>query len=396
VAQSDITQAADRPDLLRLLLEDASKAPGLFQPTNYWAGFKAKALAELEQCGLTDFRRRSGSVLSGFGATDTRAEHVIDMTDIKVRNKSLLANRYTQRIPGWLAVQKGLNQALSRTVQVLPGCMEYLRQSKYATTKREGERSGARSLDQYESSLVGNPEDVLEVNGRSYTTLSLYYYLSYAYCSRFVDFERLNTIVELGPGAGKQVEVIRKLHPRICFFLFDLPVQTYVCEQYLRSVFPEAVVGYEETRDLTETPSPEPGKLFIFGNWQFPILKSGAKIDLFWNAASFQEMEPDIVANYLSYVDPRTEHAYLRETMDGKELHADLGREGGVIEKTTLRHYREGLPSLELLDVSFAKEPKAELLPLLSRWNKKPMRHVPMDARGFCDSFWRRCTDKSN
>ncbi|EMM79683.1 sugar O-methyltransferase domain protein [Leptospira interrogans str. 2006001854] len=26
------------------------------------------------------------------------------------------------------------------------------------------------------------------------------------------------------------------------------------------------------------------------------------KIDLFWNAASFQEMEPDVVSNYLTIV----------------------------------------------------------------------------------------------
>jgi putative sugar O-methyltransferase len=50
------------------------------------------------------------------------------------------------------------------------------------------------------------------------------------------------------------------------------------------------------------------GKIHFFGNWQIPMVES-KKHDLFINAASFGEMEPEVVQNYLKYIKPlRPEH----------------------------------------------------------------------------------------
>jgi len=179
----------------------------------------------------------------------------------------------------------------------------------------------------------------------SYTTPFERFMLPYDYCHKHIDFTQINTLVELGSGCGRQVEIIKKRHPNICFLLFDMPPALYVCEQYLKSIFPD-VVSYRETRDMTTMPRKK--GIYIFGNWKFPIIKN---IDLFWNAASFQEMEPGVVANYLKYVNKEAKNVFLQERMEGKELAIKKGK-CGVLKKTTIEDYKRGLPDFKLVDTS--------------------------------------------
>jgi len=98
-------------------------------------------------------------------------------------------------------------------------------------------------------------------------------------------------------------------------------------------------------------PGQHKGKIFIFGNWKLPELMN-LNYDLFWNSASFQEMEPDVVLNYLKYVNQQTNrYVFLHELMEGQGLATKKG-EPGVIEQTTLEHYRKGLKDFQLQDLS--------------------------------------------
>ncbi|MBM3947893.1 MAG: putative sugar O-methyltransferase [SAR202 cluster bacterium] len=211
-----------------------------------------------------------------------------------------------------------------------------------------GQQSGAAGLENLDCSLAGNPEHPISVDGRHYTWSMLNYYINYAYCCRHVKFERIQTVVELGSGAGRQAEVLKKLHPELTLYLFDLAPSLYICYQYLSTVFSDAVASYQETRGLTTLPNPD-GRIYILGNWQYPLLTR--PFDFFWNANSFQEMEPDVVRHYLSFVNKQASMAYLRERMEGKELAAGPGQHG-VLKKTTLEDYRAGLPEFKLLDMS--------------------------------------------
>ena len=60
------------------------------------------------------------------------------------------------------------------------------------------------------------------------------------------------------------------------------------------------------------------GRIHFLGNWQFPLLKN-LHYDVFWNAASFGEMEPDVVRNYLKYVINNSNHIYLLQARRGKQ-----------------------------------------------------------------------------
>jgi putative sugar O-methyltransferase len=244
-----------------------------------------------------------------------------------------------------------------------------LKFTAYSLARLYGEKTGARPIDALNCSLAGNPEDVVTVDGRTYTFRTLYYYMRYAYCCQFTDFDKLKVIVELGSGSGKQLEVIRKLHPAINYLIFDIPPQLYVCEQYLKNVFPGSVVSYQLTREKTYRWQPSPGSIAVFGSWQFPLIRD-LKVDLFWNAVSFQEMEPEVVANYLQYVDSNAGSVYLQQKMGGKEV---AGRPGmlGVLKQTKLSDYERGLAHFRLLDLSECLRPLGTLA-----------EHQ--------DSFWRR------
>ena len=77
--------------------------------------------------------------------------------------------------------------------------------------------------------------------------------------------------------------------------------------------------------------------------------------NIFWNAASSQEMEPHLVGNYLTFVNRHTrDNVYLHEAMDGMTKRLEPG-EHGVLTPTTFEHYKTGVAEFELLDSSGLK-----------------------------------------
>ena len=221
----------------------------------------------------------------------------------------------------------------------------------YEFAKCYGELNGAKSLECFEGSLFGNPENFFHINQKLYTISLLDYYVRYAYCCKFFDFDSINSILEIGSGSGKQIEVIKKLHPKITFYVLDIPPQLYVCEQYLSSIFPDSVVSYRKTRDMKKIPDESEGKIFIIGNWKISEIEN-LTYELFWNTVSFQEMEPDVVLNYLKFVNQQsTKFVFLNEMLEGKEIASGKGKYG-VFKQTNLEHYKKGLKSFELVDTS--------------------------------------------
>ncbi len=123
-----------------------------------------------------------------------------------------------------------------------------------------------------------------------------------------------------------------------------------MCEQYLKKLFGNSVISYRTTRKLNKVLEGE-GKIFIFGTSKISEL-SNLKYDLFWNAVSFQEMEPNIVENYLKHVNSQTQkYVFLQEKKEGKDV--AITPEGyGVQKKTKFEHYSKGLKDFKPLNIS--------------------------------------------
>ena len=341
----------DDDDLLALMMADLAAADPLFRPTNYWQYYERRFLPELRRIGLAGYRRRHDSVLASFGAVDV--VRPIASVDHPVRS-TLLNNAFGRRVPGWLRLWSALKRRcpqpeVSINEYLTPGA---LRQLYFGYAEWLGHASRyAKPLASIGMSRVGDPEDVFTVDGKDYSLSFVYQYLRYAFASRFIDFDGIRVFVELGSGSGKQIELLRKLHPGSCYVIVDIPPQLYVAHQYLDAVFPGLVIPYRDTRHLTTLEGLQPGRIYVLGSGQFPLLDT-VRIDLFWNAASFQEMEPRVVGNYLGCVNRTARAVFLNELMAGQEVAAPGGK--GVIEKTTLAHYRRYLPDFDLIDSAAA------------------------------------------
>lgn len=332
-----IEQVKDDRALLDLMIADNRSAPLLYQATQFWQSYEKPFLPELYSQGLNNFRKRKNSVLASFGATDFFEDIEIDIR----------AHRFFRHVS--LKIIYLINGFLNRHIPIRRGEVDliHLTSLYYEFVKMRGRETGAKPIEKLTPSLVGNPKACVVVNEKKYPISILNYYLRYCYCSQFINFETIENITELGSGSGKQIEILKKLHPQLSFFIFDIPPQLYVCEQYLKTIFPNDIVSYREARSFTKTPTNPSGKIFIFGAHQFPILKT-TRIDLFWNAASLQEIEPDNAKNYLSIVNEQARCVFLHEWMSGVKQKGS----SRLIVQTQLKNYTEVLSNFDMIDIS--------------------------------------------
>ena len=357
-------QVKDDRALLDLMMADLKASARWFQPTNYWATYEKRFLREISENGLSNFRTRDDLVFRSFGAVD----FVNPIARIGISRSRVFRN-WLRWVPGIETFATHLDEFLNRYIY----CIDTLDLDSYTHLGYHFARyctsnTHARPLEDFSMSLVGNPKGVVEIDGNLYTRQMIQYYLQYVDISRHLDFGEVEVYAELGCGSGRQVEICATLHPETTYLLFDIPPQLYVAEQYLSEVFPERVVSYRETRNRSDLSNLEASRIYILGSHKMPLLKH-TRIDLFWNSASFHEMEPDIVKNYLDYVNKSAEWIYLSEDLGGVKKAQKPG-EHGVIRTTTFDDYVSSLPSHDLIE-------KRQSL----RINGKPLRDTAMIFR---------------
>ena len=336
----------DDPDLLDLMMQDMGAADPQYRPGNYWEVYARRFLPELKNVGLRDFRRRRGSVVHSFAGTDL-VHPVVWFDQDRLR---FINNRYFRRIPGWPGLMGRLAKCVEAGIRTTSYCSQDARKALISALCRSmaAEVPNAKPLSDFSMSLIGNPEEVFDIDGKKYSTQFFENYLHYVYVSRFLNLDTVQVVAELGAGMGRQIELLRKLHPHLSFYIFDIAPQLYVSERYLSSVFPGSVTSYRETREWTRLPDPEPGRIYFLGSWKMPLLEQ-RPIDLFWSTDSFQEMEPESSANYLRLASASARNVYLRQGARGQSVAARPGAHG-VMKATPFDHYRNCLAAFEEID----------------------------------------------
>jgi len=338
-------QVADDPALLKKMLDDQDRCNDLYKPTNYWAFYEKKFLPELRRHGLRDFRRRRASVLSSFGATDLRIKAEIEFQPrIRGRNKltkylSVLFNK----LPFVALAASGID---------LNDVTLYF----YWRVKAKFDALGM-DLDRCPTSRFGNPEDLLEVNGRPWSRQHLQYCAMFADAAKHINFSsERSTICELGPGMGRNIEIMAHLLPDATFLVFDIAPQLYVSNLYLQTVFGTRVIPYGEAVSLKPEAEQAKGRIIILPSWKMPEWSS-FKIDVFWNSASFQEMEPGVVLNYLRLVNQMgPEKIYINSMLKGNYWGEWKSGRGGTKAPVEEQHYWEGLNGLYRLAHSWSTD----------------------------------------
>lgn len=148
---------------------------------------------------------------------------------------------------------------------------------------------------------------------------------------------------ELGSGIGRVPEILANQFGDATFLLFDIPPQVYVQHQYLSTVFGDRVVHYKDLsqwsfgEDLLDRVK---GKIVVAPSHFFPIFAEWCNADVFWNSASFQEMEPHVARNYLELaVKMNCSGIYINALPAGNFWGINHGASGGTLEPVTEDDY---------------------------------------------------------
>jgi putative sugar O-methyltransferase len=313
---------------LTRLLDRYRQAPSAFHATRYWNTYEQRILDEIRQADFNQLRSGKYPTLAHFGFNDTVYPSL-------------------HGLPRWRQAVLNSLPRVMRGRSPLPYRVNLtsIREMAFRHCELLGELSGARPIGDVSMSTVGGPDDLFEIKGRQYSMRFLAIYVRYCFARRHIPWHGRETIVELGPGSGYQVELLKKLYPESTILCFDLPAQLYLCEEYLtRALGAEQVLSADATMDWTNLDSMVPGQVHFLGNWQMPLL-TGFTFDIFWNAASFGEMEPEIVRNYLSFVLGGARYIYLLQARHGKETTGPIR----VEKQTTFNDYNDMMSGYSLV-----------------------------------------------
>ncbi len=328
-------------DKLVDLLEEYRNAPKEYKATSYWDSYEKRILDTIRSIDLHQLRSGKYPILATFGFGDVVYTYhpnmpVLRKVILKIIHRYVIRNRAI--LPYQLAISD-------------------IQEMAYHHCELMANSTESIPITEIEVSTFGSPQDVFEMNRRKYTIQFLSYYIRYCFSNKHVSFKGDEILVELGSGSGYQIEVLKKLYPNITILCFDLPAQIYLCEQYLARVFEgRDILGTDTTRKWSDLSDVKKGGIHFFGNWQIPLLRD-FQFDVFWNAASFGEMEPDVVENYLENVKGSSTWIYLLQARHGKEK---SGR-SHVKNPITLADYNRFLSGYALQEVRDAWQAHSRL-----------------------------------
>lgn len=347
-------------EALATLDREYSKAEPIYRATRYWQRHIDKMQPMVAAIDPRELESGRYPILSTFGFGGNPYLKLPERPSLRPRNLF----KHVTRLAASKLTTEGQDWFLPYHLK-----LDDIHQLAFNRAQLFALRAGATPPEAVQASDFGNPQDLFYVNGRPYTIRFLDYFCRYAFAASAIPFRGDEVFVEIGSGSGKQIEVLKKVFPNAMFLCFDLPLQLCLANEYLRGVFPHDVAPVKETCQWTSLQGLEPGKIHLFGNWQTPLLHD-IRFDVFWNAASFGEMEPHVVQNYLAHVGTTPEWIYLMQARHGKES----WKGGGVETPQDFTKFNSYLP-----DYALAREQdyQASLYSL-------------RDSGGYFEAVWRR------
>lgn len=155
-------------------------------------------------------------------------------------------------------------------------------------------------------SSVGMPPQVFSPKGRNGPSFGKSY-LTYLLClsalSNHLDFEP-KSFIEIGGGFGALGEIVLKQNKNSFYMNVDIPPLVVISSYYLKTLFGDgSVLSYDDSKNKTNIEFDSAQGALRGGcvpSWE--IEKISGPFDVFFNSYSFQEMEPNVVKNYIKEI----------------------------------------------------------------------------------------------
>lgn len=321
-------------DKLNHAKSEMSKQKTLYQPTSFWADASEQIARELVDAGIDQFRR-TPTALGYFVPNYSGSASGISPEQADVLRTTLLEN-----FPNAKKAQLALEHFLSGAQAAL---------ADYRVLIAGDNRHQLPWLHAFSESTYGNPVEQFEWNGKRYSRSALNYLLGLSLLKRHLNDDIPRCVLEIGGGFGTLGEIWSQSGvPDWQYIDIDITPTQLVAEQFLKAAIgPDQVSGFEELPQSGEVALESLKKAAVLCPWQIEQLVG--KVDLFVNFISFQEMEPEVVDNYLHHVNRlQARWILLRNLREGKPLKKS-GHPGVKIPIKT-ENYVTMLRNYELID----------------------------------------------
>ena len=282
-----------------------------YRPTNFWGPGLEQLLSEMRNRDLAEFKRWPASSFwfyptYGQGYTYAIMDHAL----AAIRDMHPTATQSFMR-----AALGGVQQA----------------QRDYDVARIWwNQQNWPFDLMGFSESAVGKPPQAYPVApgyditvGRAYNN----YLLMLAALSQHVDAPP-RSFLEIGGGFGVLGEIVKSRDPQTRYLDVDIPPLLTVASYYLTTLF-----GSDDFT-LYDDAIPTQGRITVPHSGVLPnyrLADIDAEFEVFVNSFSFQEMEPDVVDNYIDLVCRKgIRYAVSLNSRDGKEKAATAGEHGAL------------------------------------------------------------------
>lgn len=321
--------------LEKAFLEMDKKDP-LYQSTSFWEKACREISKNVSNEGLNNFRNEISN-LSFFVPTYGYPGNSFSQDGLQ-RILELFPKDTSKK--NFLALEKYLNG-------------ELLALADYKVFKATNEITDVLDLLKFSESSFGNPVEQFEIEGRNFSRSSLNYLLGLSFLKSILPDFMPKTVLEIGGGFGTLGEILNQVpNQEIKYIDIDLPPIFLIAAEYIRNACSLEKDEYmlsdlDDSGDVIDI-----SKLPLFSflpSWEIENLRG--KIDLFVNFISFQEMEPDVVNNYLKVVSSLdAEIILLRNMKEGKQKATK--NNVGVKSPVVNDDYGKFLPNYDLVDTN--------------------------------------------
>ena len=199
---------------------------------------------------------------------------------------------------------------------------ELLARADYDVFKTANNIDDNLNILNFSESTFGKPIEHYNFNNKLYSRSSLNYLLGISFLKSHMPNFIPESVLEIGGGFGTLGEILNQISSKnIKYIDIDLPPIFYIAHEYVRNAcqLKENDIKLSNLNDEQTDLYIDnlPGFTFL-PSWEVQNLKG--EIDLFVNFISFQEMEPDIVENYLNIVSNlKAKVILLRNMKEGKQ-----------------------------------------------------------------------------